>query len=144
RGPAIKQLRFLSFAGLVVGAIVGLLTTRQLSGNPVLPVILTAVTFSLSAVLASSCAMLACGRRLRWWVVNVLALLVLAWSVADVATDHHTSPLTWLASLAFWSLKFSPLAIVAVALVVVAAVFAVLGIGSLSLEAARRRSGLVS
>ena len=144
RGPAVKQLRFLSFAGLVVGAIVGLLTTRQLSGNPVLPVILTALTFSLSAVLASACAMLACGRRMRWWTVNLLALLVLAWSVADVATDRHTSPLTWLASLAFWSLKFSPLAIVAAALVALAVVFAVRGIGSLSLEAARRRSGLVS
>ena len=144
RGPAVKQLRFLSFAGAVVGAIVGLLVTRQLSGNPVLPVVLTAVTFSLSAVLASSCALLACGRRLKWWTVNVLAVVVLAWSVADVVTDHHTSPLTWLASLAFWSLRFSPLAIVAVALVAAAAVLGVLGIGSLSLEAARRRSGLVS
>ena len=35
RGPAIKQLRFLAFAGLVVGAIVGVLATRELHGNPV-------------------------------------------------------------------------------------------------------------
>jgi hypothetical protein len=144
RSPAIKQLRFLSFAGLVVGAIVGLVASRQLSGSPVLPVALTAITFSLSAVLASACAMIACGRRLGWWVVNLLAVAVLAWSVADIATGLHTSPLTWLASVAFWSLQFTPIGIAALLMVAGLAVLGVLGIGSLSLEAARRRSGLVS
>jgi hypothetical protein len=144
RSPAIKQLRFLSFAGAVVGAIVGLMASRELSGNPALPVICCAVTFSLAAVLSSSVALVAGGRKLAWWLVNVIAVVVLAWSAADIAFMVRTSPLTWLASLAFWSIRFTPIALVSVALVAALAVIGVLGIGNLSLEAARRRSGLVS
>ena len=69
---------------------------------------------------------------------------MLAWSVADIAFGVRTSPLTWLASLAFWSIRFTPIALVSVALVVVVAVVGVLGVGNLSIEAARRRAGLVS
>jgi hypothetical protein len=144
RGPAIKQLRFISFASAVVGAIVGVLASRQLPGNPVPPVIFCAATFSLAGVLAIGTAMLVSGRQLGWWVANGIAAVVLAWSVADIATGYRTSPLTWLAGLAFWSIRFTPIAFVSVALVAVVAVLGVLGIGELSIEAARRRAGLVS
>jgi hypothetical protein len=144
RGPAVKQLRFLAFAGFVLGAVIGLFATREIHGNPVAPVLLTGATFSLSAVLASASAMVACGHRWRWWFVKVLGVALVAWSAVDVATDLHTSPLTWLASLAFWSLKITPLALVSAAFVIVVVVLAVRDIGNLSIEAARRRSGLVS
>jgi hypothetical protein len=144
RGPAIKQLRFLAFAGLVVGGIVGVLATRELRGNPIAPVVCCAATFSLAAALAIATAMITSGRRLGWWSANGIAALVLLWSGADIYFGVRTSPLTWLASLAFWSIRFTPIALVSVALVVVAAVVGVLGMGNVSIEAARRRAGLVS
>jgi hypothetical protein len=144
RGPAIKQLRFLSFAGLVVGAIVGVMATRELHGNPIAPVVCCAATFSLAAALAIGAAMVTSGRRLGWWTANGIALLILAWSAADIHFKVRTSPLTWLASLAFWSIRFTPIALVSVVLVGVVALLGVLGMGNVSIEAARRRAGLVS
>lgn len=144
RGPAIKQLRFLAFAGLVVGAIVGVLASRELHGNPVGPTLCCAATFSLAAVLSIGSAMLTSGRRLAWWLANAIAAAIIAWSIVDIATKLRTSPLTWLASLAFWSLRFTPIALVGVALVAVVAVLGVTGLGNVSIEAARRRAGLVS
>ena len=144
RGPAIKQLRFLAFAGLVVGAIVGVMAGRELHGNPVLPVVCCAATFSLAASLAIGAAMITSGRRLGWWLANGIAAAVLAWSLLDIFLKVRTSPLTWLGSLAFWSIRFTPIALVSVALVGVVAVVGVLSVGNLSIEAARRRAGLVS
>ena len=144
RAPAIKQMRFLSFAGLVVGGIVGLFASRQLPGNPVGPVVCCAATFSLVAVLAVGVAMLTSGRRVAWWAANVIALVVIGWSVADIALGVRTSPLTWLGGLAFWSIRFTPLAIASVVGVAAVAVGGVLAVANISIDAARRRAGLVS
>jgi len=144
RGPAIKQMRFLSFAGLVVGAIVGVLVSRQLKGNPVGPVVCCAATFSLAAALSIGAAMITSGRRVAWWLANAIAAAILLWSIADIVFKVRTSPLTWLGSLAFWSIRFTPIALVSVALVAVVATLGLLGLGDISIEAARRRAGLVS
>ncbi len=144
RGPAIKQLRFMSFAGLVVGAIVGVMATRELHGNPVLPVVCCAATFSLAAALAIGAAMVTSGRQVGWWMANGIAAVILIWSGADIYFGVRSSPLTWLASLAFWSIRFTPIAVVSVVGVGVVAAIGVLGMGNISIEAARRRAGLVS
>jgi hypothetical protein len=144
RGPAVKQLRFLAFAGAVVGAIVGELAARRLPENVALVVVCTSLTFALAGVLASATAMAASGRRLRWWPANLLALVLVGWSVADVATKHMTSPLTFLAQVAFWPITFRATALVGIALVVLVVVLAMRHIGDLSLEHALRRAGLVA
>ncbi|MGZ4717133.1 MAG: hypothetical protein ACXWCB_10620 [Acidimicrobiales bacterium] len=144
RGPAVKQLRFMMFSGTVVGALAGVLLGRQLPGNILAPVAYCAVTGALIAALAVGAAMVTSGRRFGWWVANGIALVVIAWSVADILAKVKTSPLTWLAGLAFWSIEVSPVDLVAVVLVIVVVVVGLLGIGNLSIEAARRRAGLVS
>lgn len=144
RAPAIKQLRFMSFAGAVVGAIVGLLASHRLPTNPAVSIICCAVAFSLAGVLASSVALAASGRRLRWWPANTVAALVIAWSVLDVLGHRTTSPLTMLAQLAFWPISFRPSAFVGLALVVVMVVLGLRRIGDLSIEHALRRAGLVA
>lgn len=144
RGPAVKQLRFMMFSGTVVGALAGVLLGRQLPGNILAPIAYCAATGALIAALAVGAAMIAAGRRINWWVANGIALVVIAWSVADILGKVKTSPLTWLAGLAFWSIEVSPIDLVAVVLVIVVAVLGLLGIGNLSIEAARRRAGLVS
>ena len=67
RGPAIKQLRFLAFAGAVVGAIVGELAARRLPQNVALVVICCSLAFALAGMLGSATAMAVSGRRMRWW-----------------------------------------------------------------------------
>jgi hypothetical protein len=116
RGPAIKQIRFMAFCGMIVGAIVGLLAGRQLPGGVVGPTAFAALTGALIPVLAAGTAMLTSGRRIGWWTANGIAAVVLAWSVADVMGKVRTSPLTWLGGLAFWSIRVTPIALVGVAL----------------------------
>ena len=144
RGPAIKQVRFMAFAGLVIGGLIGALAGRSLSGNLAGPIVFTAATFSVAAVASVGVAMVVSGRRIAWWLANVGALIVLAWSVVDIMTKLRTSPMTWLGGMAFWSIRFTPVALVSVALALAVAVAGVLNVGNLSIEAARRRAGLVA
>lgn len=144
RGPAVKQLRFMAFAGAVVGAVVGELVSRRFTTPAALLALSTAATFALTAVLASSAAMIMSGRRRSIWLANGIALLLVAWSAVDAYVGVTTSPLSMLASLAFAPLQVNPLAAVGVVLVLVALALALRGLGGLSLEQARRRAGLVS
>ncbi len=144
RSPAIKQLRFLAFAGAVAGAIVGELAARRLPVNIAAAVACCALTFALAGVLASATAMAASGRRLRWWPANALAVVVIGWSVLDVVTKHTTSPLTMLADIALWPITFRAVGVVGLVLVAVVVVLALSRIGDLSIEHAMRRAGLVA
>jgi len=38
-------------------------------------------------------AMVVSGRRIAWWLANLGALLVVAWSVVDVVAKVRTSPM---------------------------------------------------
>ncbi len=144
RGPAIKQLRFLAFAGAVAGAIVGELAARRLPVNPVASIVSCAATFALVGVAASATAMAVSGRRIRWWPANALAVVLLAWSAVDILTGHQTSPLTLMADLAFWPITFRVLALVPVAIIGLLVYLGLARIGDLSIEHALRRAGLVA
>ncbi len=144
RGPAIKQLRFLAFAGGVVGAIVGELASRKLPVNVVASIVCCAVAFALAGMLGSATAMAASGRRLRWWPANILGAVIVGWSVLDVIGKHTTSPLTMLADIAFWPVTFRIVGIVGILLVAVVAYLGLSRIGELSIEHALRRAGLVA
>ncbi|HEY6534132.1 MAG TPA: hypothetical protein VIY72_17615 [Acidimicrobiales bacterium] len=144
RGPAVKQLRFLAFAGALVGALVGELSARQLPVNVVAAVACCSLAFALAGMLASATAMAVSGRRLRWWPANGIALLLIGWSVLDVVGERTTSPLTMLADIAFWPIEFRIIGLVGVALVVLVVVLAFTRLGDLSVEHALRRAGLVA
>jgi hypothetical protein len=144
RGPAVKQLRFLAFSGAVVGAITGELASQRLPVNVVAAVVACAVTFALAGVLASGTAMVVSTRRIRWWPANAIAALVIGWSALDIVLEIRTSPLTWLAAVAFWPITFTALALVGVAVAVAIPLLGVARIGNLSTEAALRRAGLVA
>ena len=144
RGPAIKQLRFLAFAGAVVGGISGELASQRLPVNAFAAAFAGAVTFALAGVLASGTAMLVSSHRIRWWPANAMAAAVIGWSALDVVLGVRTSPLTWLASLAFWPITVTVLALIGVTVAVVVPVLGVAQIRNLSTEAALRRAGLVA
>jgi len=144
KGPAVKQLRFMAFAGAVVGALVGELSARSLPVNIVAAVVCCGLAFALAGVLASATAMAASGRRLRWWPANTIAVVLIAWSVLDVLTEKATSPLSMLAEIAFWPIEFKVIGIVGIVLVVAVVLLALNHLGDLSIEHALRRAGLVA
>jgi hypothetical protein len=144
RSPALKQLRFLAFAGALVGAIVGEVAARRLPVNVVAAIACGAATFALAAVLAAGVAMIASGRRLGWGAANVLAAVVLAWSAVDLVLEARTSPLSLLADLAFWPIEVRPDAAVGIVVAVVVPLLGLRWVGGISIEGAVRRAGLVS
>lgn len=144
REPAWKLLRFLGFAGVLAGGIVGLLATRRLGANGPEVVVSAAVTGGAATIIGAGAAMAVSGRRVGRIGANSLAGGVLAWSVLDLATGLRTSPATWLATVAFWPERFSPLGVLGLLVVPLIVAVALTGIGGTSLEAARHRAGLVS
>lgn len=144
RGPAIKQLRFMAFAGAVVGAIIGEVAAHRLPVNPALAIACCALSFALAGVLASATALVASGRRLRWWPANILAAILIGWSVLDVLGMRTTSPFTLLADIAVWPISFRAVAIVSIVLVALVVWLGLARIGDLSVEHALRRAGLVA
>jgi hypothetical protein len=144
RTPVVKQLRFLGFAGIVAGGIVGEVAARRLPVNVAAAVAASAAAFALAAVAAAGAAMIVSGRRIGWMFANVVAALLVGWSVVDIATDGTTSPFTCLAQLAFWPIEFRALALVGVAVAVIAVGTGYVMRRGISVEAALRRAGLVS
>ena len=144
RGPAIKQLRFMAFAGAVIGAIIGEVAAYRLPVNPAAAIACGALSFALVGVLASATALAASGRRLRWWPANILAAVLIAWSALDVLGKRTTSPFTLLADIAFWPITFQAFALISIAVVAVVVWLGLSRIGDLSIEHALRRAGLVA
>ncbi|MEX1218462.1 MAG: hypothetical protein WEA11_08100 [Acidimicrobiales bacterium] len=144
RGPAIKQLRFMAFAGAVIGAIIGEVAAHRLPVNPAVAIACCAAAFSLAAILSSATALAASGRRLRWWPANFLAAAFIGWSILDILGKRTTSPFTLLANIAFWPITFRAIAILSIVLVALVVWLGLSRIGDLSVEHALRRAGLVA
>lgn len=144
RGPAIKQLRFMAFAGGVVGAIIGEVAAYRLPVNPAAAIACCALSFALAGMLASATALAASGSRLKWWPANLLAAILIGWSVLDVFTKLTTSPFTLLAQIALWPITFRVVALISIAVVALVIWLGLSRIGNLSIEHALRRAGLVA
>jgi hypothetical protein len=144
RTPAVKQLRFLVFVGVLVGGIVGEVAARRLPVNVAASIVACAAAFALAALAASGLAMIVSGRRIGWFMANVIAAIALAWSAIDIATERATSPATLLAQLAFWPIDVRPVALVGAAVALLLVGVGYLAVGGMSTEAALRRAGLVS
>lgn len=142
--PALKQLRFLSFVGAVVGGTGGLMASHRLEGEPVAWLAAGAALGVVGTAAGQGAALAVSGRRLGRGPVASLTVLLVGWSSLDLATGSVTSPFSFAGNLALWPLEQDPTALVAF---VLAGVLLALGMGSLdgvSTEAALRRSGLVS
>jgi len=144
RTPALKQLRFLIFTGTIIGGIAGNLASHRLPVPPLEAAAATAFAAALGVAIAVGAALFAGGRGIPRLVANLVGAALIAWSLADALGTRTTSPLTLVGGVAFWPLDFAPATVVApvLALAVVAAGLA--SLGGLSLEATRRRAGLVS
>ena len=145
RAPAIRQVRFSAFVGLIIGAGLGVLASHRLGGGgaPTWVPVGAAVGVAAGACTAGL-GLLCSGRRVRPWQGLLIAAGLLAWSGVDVALGRATSPMGLLGEFALLPLKFRPASVATAAFVVVVCVAAVLGIGGLSIEQAERRATLAS
>jgi hypothetical protein len=144
RGPAVRQLRFGAYAGVLVGSVAGLLAARRLPVDVYAAVLCGAMTGAVVAVGAVGSALVVSGRRASPIVANLVALAVMAVATADVVAGTALAPTSALARLALWPLAFESVALVGAALALAIAGLGLAGVGGTSLEAARRRAGLVS
>ena len=144
RGPAIRQVRFLCFAGMLVGAVGGQLATRRLPGGTVEWLAVGVLGGVTAAALAVGSALVAAGLHLPRWLASFVGLLLLASTGLAGAGVVHVSVGEPYGQLLLWPLKFRPLGLLPplVALALVAIGLSV--VGATSLEAAERRSSLVS
>lgn len=144
RPPALKQLRFLVVSAAAVGAVTGVLASHRLPAHGAALGACVGATAALAMATAVGVALAAGGRRLPTWAGTGLAVIVVGWSLADAVADTATSPLTLLGRLALWPLDAAPESLVGVAVAGAALAAGFAFLDGLSLEAARRRSGLVS
>jgi hypothetical protein len=141
-GPALRQIRFSAFLGAVVGAISGVLAWRRLGDNGFKWAVSGAAAGAAIAVLLIGCALVASGIRMRPWLATLIGAAVLGWAAADLA-GYVAAPTTTFGSLFLWPLRIHWIDLAGVAGVVAITAFGVSRLGSLSLEAAERRTGLV-
>jgi len=143
RAPAVRQLRFLAFVGLLVGGIAGDMASKRMPGGTAAWVSTGAVAGVSLVGLSAGAALVAAGARLPRWVASLIGLVLLGLAVADGLDVIATSPTAPFGHLVLWPLRFAPVGVVPIA-VAVGIMAAGMGLlGRVSLEAAERRSTLV-
>jgi hypothetical protein len=143
RPVAVRQLRFGALLGAGVGAVAGLLAFRRLPGGFPAWATAGAAVGLLTVTSSLGLAMVVAGRRLGRYVGTGLAVVVLAWSVADLVEHVTTSPATFLGQLALWPLKVEVTGLIGAAVCVAAVAAGLALVHNSSLEAAERRATLV-
>ncbi|MGV3758739.1 MAG: hypothetical protein ACO1PW_04240, partial [Actinomycetota bacterium] len=143
RGPAVRQLRTLTFGAAAVGAVSAQLALRRLPGNA-LVWLLAGSAFTMVAVgFGIGAGWLAAGHRLDRRAATFFGGALVGWSVLDAIRGWATSPSTILGRLPLWPLRFQPTAVLPVLLLVALLPAGLRALDGLSLEAAQRRSALV-
>lgn len=144
RGPALRQLRFLTFAAAAAGAVAGHLADRRIDdGNGAAWAAagaLCAVTAVIAALGVASCA---AGVRLPAWVASAAAVVLVGWSALDVADEVAWSPGSVFGDIAVWPLHLELTSVVAPLVAVLLAVAGLARLGGVSVEHLERRSRLV-
>ncbi len=143
RSPVVRQLRSFLFIGIVVGGAAGLFARHRLGANPVELIACGAGFGAGTVLLGTGAALVAAGRRIPRWLATLLGLIVVAWSIADIAGHGPTAPMTFLGRMPLWPLHFDAWAIAPAAVGLVLAIWGLRGIAGLSIEHAERRTKLV-
>jgi Family of unknown function (DUF6297) len=147
RPAALSQLRIATIAGAIAGAVVGNFVFRRFPGTAVEWIGSLAAFGALVPVAVLAAAQVGSGRRLRPSVAAIAGLLLLAWSVLDLALGWDSAPTTMLGDLATLPLQHGVaalLAAVGAALALALLAAGLSGLGGIALEAARRRADLVA
>ncbi len=146
RRPILRQARFGLFVSVVVGGVAGQLLARRTEGNALAWTLSGSLWAMVVAVFALGCAWIACGRRMSRPAASGLAVVLLAWPVAEALGYAPTSPFSMLGRIPVWmagTASYNLLALVPIPFVLAVAVVGVRTIGGVSIEEMARRSALV-
>lgn len=143
RAPALRQLRFLTFVGLMVGGVAGNLAAKRLPGETVAWIGVGALAGVTLVGLTVGAALVAGGIRLPRWAASAAGFSLVGLALADGLDVISASPSSPFGDLVAWPLRFHITGLIPVvaALALLVAGLALVGRGSL--EAAERRSTLV-
>ena len=149
RRPSTEILGYAVLAGIVVAALGGSFISQRVSGGTAEWVASGALLGAVVMAFAVGASLLTASRILPRPVPVLLAWMLLLWAVADVADTVPTAPTTYAGSLLF--LPISQMVpsepwqeAIWVPVSVLAPIAGVALIGGLSIEAARRRTELVT
>lgn len=141
--PALRQLRFLGFVGLIVGGVAGDLASKRLPGAT-LAWIATGSLVGVTLVgLSVGSALVAGGLRLPRWAGSLVGLGLLAGAVAHGVGLVGLSTTSTFGDMALWPLRFGVVGLLPVLLALGLVATGLALLGRASLEAAERRSTLV-
>jgi hypothetical protein len=144
RGPALRQLGQAALAGGGTGSLLALIASHRLPVDGLPLIAWGGVAGATAAVASVGAAMVVTGWPVPKVGATVLALAVVGASAADVAAGASWSPGSMVGRLALGGVRFDALGLVAIPVAGVLAGIGVAVIGGTSIEAARRRAGLVS
>ena len=143
RGPAVRQLRFAAFVGAVVGAVAGQLASHRLPGETAAWVATGALAGLTAIALGTGAALVASGLRAPRWLASGLGTALVVAAALDGAAVIPGSPTEPFGRLVLWPLHFDAVGLVPVAVAAVVLAAGLTLVGTVSLEAAERRSTLV-
>lgn len=144
RAVASRSLRHAAFIGVTLGAAGGVLAIRRTPDNPVLWIACAALFGMLTALVCYGAALVAGGRRIRSGIADALALVALAWSVADLfVRPLDVSPFAMIAGVALWPLEFRPLGLAGAVVALGVAAWGKVAVDGIAIETAERRAKLV-
>ena len=144
REPALRQLRQSALLGGGVGALGGLLAAQRLPLSETPLVVWAAVGGATVALAATGAAMIVAGWPVAKPVVQLVCLALVAGSVADLAGGTAWSPGSIVGRLATGGVHFDALGLVTAPVALALVLGGIAVVGGTSIEAARRRAGLVS
>jgi hypothetical protein len=149
RRPSIEVLGYAVLAGVVVAAIAGSFISQRLPGGGAEWVGSGALLGAVVTSFSVGAALLAASRVTPRWLPILLGWVLVLWAVADVAHTGPTAPTTYAGSLLFLPVAhLVPFGTLEdslwIPVAVIAPVAGIALIGGLSIEAARRRTELVT
>lgn len=141
RPLALRQLRYSTFVGTMVGAVLGLLAQRRMGGNNVEWAAFGAVAGVSVALLSIGSALVSSGIRLPRPIATAAALAIITGAALDVGRVIPW-PSTAFGELALWPARSAPEALVAAALTLVLAGIGIFLAHRVRVEDAERRTAL--
>ena len=141
-GSALRTVRTTTFAGGVIGAVVGLLAMRPLPGSAATWIASGALVGAVAGAAFTGAALVASGRSWSRTLATAIGFAVLAAALADLVASTAYSPTGLAGRAGLWALGFDPLALIGIALLLLLPVAGIYAVGGTSLEAAKRRAGL--
>lgn len=143
RVPTIQRVRAMVVGLAGVGAVGGLLAAKRFPHPTAEWVGVGAAAGAMAGGLAVGVGLIASGRRLRPRWASLLSVLLLAWSVLDIAGHVQTSPFTMIGRVALYPIAGGVWAWFIAVVPAAAVVLALAAVDGISLEAAMRRAALV-